>query len=72
MWARLVVLEPFVRLGNCLTFGVAQGVAILVGWDHCFHEVDHSSKLRRGKLVEQLMGALPIHLHTFMSIHGPD
>jgi hypothetical protein len=34
--------------------------------------VDHSSKLRRGKLVEQLMGALPIHLHTFMSIHGPD
>ena len=47
-----VILEPFVRFGNRFRFGLTQSVAILLRRDHCFQQVDHSGKLRRGQLVK--------------------
>src|ERR1035438_3115294 len=34
MWDRLVVLEPFIGLGDGLAFGIAEGIAILVWRNH--------------------------------------
>ncbi len=47
-----VILEPFVRFGNGFRFRLTQSVAILLRRNHCFQQMHHSGKLRRGQLVE--------------------
>ena len=55
---RLVVLEPFIGLGDGLALGIAQGVTVLLGRDHGFKQMNHGGKLAGAELVEQLMGML--------------
>src|ERR1035437_3179548 len=74
---RLVVLEPFIGLGDGLALSMAQGVSILVV-DHDFEQLGDSVELRGVELIEQLVGLLSIHdlplcaasLVTFYMITG--
>ncbi len=60
---RLVVLEPFISLGDGLALGIAQGVSILLGRDHGFEQMNHGGQLAGAELVEQVMGMLCISGH---------
>ena len=66
MGDRLVVLAPFVGLGDRLGFGGAEGVAILFRRDHGFEQVNHGGELAGPELVQQIMGVLYISGHCVL------
>jgi hypothetical protein len=59
---RLVVLEPFIGLGDGLPLGVAQGVSIFLGRDHGFEQMNDGGELSGAKLVQQLVGVLVLYV----------
>jgi hypothetical protein len=65
---RLVVPEPFVGLGNGLPLGIAEGVAVIVGRDQGFEQMNYGGELAGAELVKQMMGVLSVSGHCALLV----
>lgn len=54
----MVVLEPFIGLGDGLSLGITQGVAVVFRRNHGFQQMNGGGEMAGGEAVEQAMGVL--------------
>lgn len=67
MCDRLIVHEPFIRLGDGATFGIAESIPVLVRRDHRFEQMNHGVELALAEPVEQMMSVISVSGHCDLS-----
>lgn len=63
---RLVVLEPFIGLGDGPALGIAQGVSVLLRRNQSLQKVNHGGELVRAKLIQQVVSVLSVRGHRVL------